>query len=71
MRLSYFHDNHLLTGHCKQETEILLRKDDSNSKSKQTSGQSIEEKECSYGKDKSSIIWPKCPLDVLARFKSH
>ena len=34
-------------------------------------GQSIEEKECSYGKSKSSIIWPKCPLDVLARVKSY
>ncbi len=34
-------------------------------------GQSIEEKECSYGKIKSSIIWPKCPLDVLARVKSY
>ena len=22
-------------------------------------------------KFKSSIIWPKCPLDVLARVKSH
>ncbi len=36
-----------------------------------TLGQSIEEKERSYGKDKSSIIWPKCPLDVLARVKSY
>ncbi len=34
-------------------------------------GESIEEKECSYGKSKSSIIWPKCPLDVLARVKSY
>ncbi len=34
-------------------------------------GQSIEEKECSYGKSKSSIIWPKCPLDVMARVKSY
>jgi hypothetical protein len=32
VRLTYFHDNHLLTGHYKQETEILLRKDDGNIK---------------------------------------
>jgi hypothetical protein len=32
VRLTYFQDNHLLTGHYKQETEILLRKDDGNIK---------------------------------------
>jgi hypothetical protein len=32
VRLTYFQDNHLLTGHYKQETEILLRKDDDNIK---------------------------------------
>ncbi len=32
VRLTYFQDNHLLTGLYKQETEILLRKDDGNIK---------------------------------------
>jgi hypothetical protein len=32
VRLTYFHDNHLLTGRYKQEKEILLRKDDGNIK---------------------------------------
>jgi hypothetical protein len=32
VRLAYFHDNHILTGHYKQETEILLRNDVGNIK---------------------------------------
>jgi hypothetical protein len=36
VHLSYFHDNRLLTGLYKQETEILIKKTTETLKSKQT-----------------------------------